>query len=185
MGRVSDAGRLTPTASHLSPRSSSLYRYLAVQDQYREAIAANRGTGSMFVHPRTLLRNARAALHQRRLDKLLEADRAANRQQQLVQRRAEREVEKKRQRLVEEMSLLSKGALERTLEEEKRQKEVDAANKKGKKGKKGVLGKLRARNDAQQAALDQRAREAAARPAVVHMRGTEGQARKAAHQREL
>ena len=63
--------------------------------------------------------------------------------------------------------------------------EVDAANKKGKKGKKGVLGKLRARNDAQQAALDQRAREAAARPAVVHMRGTEGQARKAAHQREL
>ena len=65
------------------------------------------------------------------------------------------------------------------------QKEVDAANKKGKKGKKGVLGKLRARNDAQQAALDQRAREAAARPAVVHMRGTEGQARKAAHQREL
>ena len=44
----------------------------------------------MFVHPRTLLRNARAALHQRRLDKLLEADRAANRQQQLVQRRAER-----------------------------------------------------------------------------------------------
>ena len=71
------------------------------------------------------------------------------------------------------------------LEEEKRQKEVDAANKKGKKGKKGVLGKLRARNDAQQAALDQRAREAAARPAVVHMRGTEGQARKAAHQREL
>ena len=102
-----------------------------------------------------------------------------------MQRRAEREVEKKRQRLVEEMSLLSKGALERTLEEEKRQKEVDAANKKGKKGKKGVLGKLRARNDAQQAALDQRAREAAARPAVVHMRGTEGQARKAAHQREL
>ena len=84
-----------------------------------------------------------------------------------------------------QVSLLSKGALERTLEEEKRQKEADAANKKGKKGKKGMLGKLRARNDAQQAALDQRAREAAARPAVVHMRGTEGQARKAAHQREL